>query len=141
MILNDKVWKIMQKFPEISKSKISIVQINQTFQLNDSITNQAFRKGQSSKKSMAAAAQFWIDCSYFKVTYTTTTTTFGARAFFTDLCCAVQRLVKALLGNYLRNENVFTSFTIVYNFNWIELNYLVVVHYIITAFYSDAQHF
>ena len=48
----------MQKFPEISKSKISIVQINQTFQLNDSITNQAFRKGQSSKKSMAAAAQF-----------------------------------------------------------------------------------
>ena len=42
----------MQKFPEISKSKISIVQINQTFQLNDSITNQAFRKGQSSKKSM-----------------------------------------------------------------------------------------
>ena len=51
----------------------------------------------------------------------TTTTTFGARAFFTDLCYAVQRLVKALLGNYLRNENVFTSF---------QLEMVVLYHYI-----------
>ena len=50
-----------------------------------SITNQAFRKGQSSKKSMAAAAQFWIDCSYFKVTYYYYF--WGTRIFYRSLLC------------------------------------------------------
>ena len=125
------------KIPWSTKSKISIVQINQTFQLNDSPSlTKPSEKGSQAKNRWQQQPNSELIAATSRLP-----TTFGARAFFTDLCCAVQRLVKALLGNYLRNENVFTSFTIVYNFNWIELNYLVVVHYIITAFYSDAQHF